>query len=70
MKLLNLNEVKYINSLGLGVLCQFNRRAQAEGKTLKLVSISSEVREIMEITRLTKFFNIFDSEKEAFESLE
>ena len=63
-------EVDYINSSELKALYEFNKKAKTEGKRFKLVSVSPQVRSIIELTRLTGFFDVADSEEEALESLE
>lgn len=63
--ILDFEAMTYINSLGLGILTEILKKSKKEGGALALINLSDEVRKIFEITKLVKFFKIFETEKEA-----
>ena len=66
--LLNLANVDYIDSSGLGELVSsFTTVKNSEGQ-LKLLSLTRRVRDLMQITKLLTVFDVFDSEPEALQS--
>ena len=65
--LLNLEQISYMDSAGIGELVScYNRVKEADG-TLKLLP-SDKVRDLLEITRFGTIFDTFDDEKEALVS--
>jgi anti-sigma B factor antagonist len=65
---LNLKDVPYIDSGGLGQLvASFGSVMRAKG-ALKLMNISSRNHDLLSITRLVTLFESFDSEAEAVQS--
>ncbi|MGA2963613.1 MAG: STAS domain-containing protein [Candidatus Korobacteraceae bacterium] len=66
--LLNLGEVSYIDSAGLGELTgAFISVRNREGR-LKLVHLTKRVHDLMQITKLYTVFDVYDDEKEAIAS--
>ena len=65
---LNLSEVDFINSSGLGVLVSIMKEARLRKGRLTLSNLATYVQEIFEITQLSHIFEIFNSEAEALES--
>ena len=66
--IINLEQVDWMNSIGLGMLVAIlNTVTKAEGK-LKLVNIDS-IKKILLITRLVTIFEIHDSMEEALASI-
>ncbi|NLK62232.1 MAG: STAS domain-containing protein [Fusobacteria bacterium] len=63
--ILDFYAMNYINSLGLGILTEILKKIKQNGGILVFINLSSEVKKIFEITKLVKFFKIFNSEKEA-----
>lgn len=63
--ILNLTDVNYIDSSGIGSLVEIFRRMKKTDGSLVLVAPSERVRSVLEITRLDKFFLIAASEEEA-----
>jgi anti-sigma B factor antagonist len=62
---LNLAEVNYIDSSGVGELVSsFNTVAQ-EGGQLKLLHLTKRVHDVLTITRLLTVFPVFDNEQAA-----
>jgi anti-sigma B factor antagonist len=66
--LLNLAEVIYIDSSGLGELISGYTSLKNVGGSLKLLSLTQRVRELMMITKLLTVFDVYNSESEAIES--
>ena len=66
--LLNLAEVNYIDSTGLGHLVSaFTTVRKHEGE-LKLLKLTNKVHDLMQITKLYTVFDIRDDETEALKS--
>ena len=65
---LNLEEVDFINSSGLGVLVSIMKEIRMQKGRLTLSNLASYVQEIFEITQLSHIFEIFTSEEEALNS--
>jgi len=66
----NLEEVRYIDSTGLGVLIGALKRVRENNGNISLVCSNPQIKKIFQITGLVKIFGIFKSEEEACESLE
>lgn len=66
--LLNLANVTYIDSSGLGELVAGFTTLQKSGGELKLLRLTERVRELMVITKLLTVFEVFDNEQEAVNS--
>ena len=63
--LLNLNELEYIDSLGIACLIELSKKlAEIEGVVF-LSNLSPKIRSIFTITRLESRFKIYDTEEEA-----
>ena len=54
----NLSRVDYIDSSGLGVLVAVHKRAMQNGGTVILIGMQGTVKELFELTRLDKVFDI------------
>lgn len=56
--LIDLSQVDYIDSSGLGVLVALQKRALEQQGVLQLHGLSGVVKELFELTRLNKIFEI------------
>jgi anti-sigma B factor antagonist len=65
---LNVNNVKYIDSAGLSTLIAGHISAQKEGATLRLCSLGSKFHEMLQITKLVTVFDVYDTEAAAVSS--
>jgi anti-sigma B factor antagonist len=65
---INLSEVDFIDSSGLGAMVLILRKIGTEGR-IKLCKLKEGVRSIFELTRLDEVFEIHKSEEGALESL-
>lgn len=67
--ILDLGELKHINSSGLGVFITLLTRARKKDGELLLVNPSDHIRNLMIITKLHSIFQIFDNLEDALASL-
>ena len=63
--LLNLSEVTFVDSAGLGELVAGLKTARNLGAELKVVKASERVRTTLSIARLLPLFEVFEDEDEA-----
>jgi len=66
--LLNLREVGYVDSSGLGELIKTYTSVRNQGGQLKLVNISKRVNDLLQMTRLQTVFDIQPDEASAIQS--
>jgi anti-sigma B factor antagonist len=66
--LLNLSEVSFLDSAGLGELVAGLKTARNLGAALKILSVSERVHSTLYISRLLPVFEIFKDEGEALAS--
>lgn len=66
--LLNLENITYVDSSGLGEIVAGFTSLEKVGGTMKLINLNSRISELMMITKLLTVFEVFDSEKAAVES--
>jgi anti-sigma B factor antagonist len=62
---MNLREVNYIDSGGLGTLVSLYTTARNAGGAVKLASLSQRVGDLLQITKLLTIFEVFDDEEKA-----
>jgi anti-sigma B factor antagonist len=66
--LVNLRDVSYIDSAGVGMLVAKFVTARRQGGCLKLMHLNDRTGRVLEIARLLTVFEVFDSEPEALAS--
>ena len=66
--LLNLAEVSYIDSTGLGQLVSSHSTVARHKGQIKLLNLTEKVQDLMAICRLSTVFETFESEAEAVSS--
>jgi anti-sigma B factor antagonist len=66
--ILNLAGVSYIDSAGVGELVSTYTTTVNRGGKLKLLKLTSKLRELLTITKLLTVFEILDDEKAAIDS--
>ena len=66
--LVDLKEVRFIDSSGLGVLVSGYKNAATHQGSIKLCSLQTQVKSMFELTRLHRVFDIFQTMDEALES--
>jgi anti-sigma B factor antagonist len=65
---LNMDNVTYIDSAGLGALVAAHHSARTQGASLKLSNLGSKFQEILQVTKLLTVFEVYDSEAAAISS--
>ena len=66
--LLNLGEVTYIDSSGIGELVSAFTAVRREGGELKLLNLTKKVHDLLQITKLYTVFDVKDDEAAAISS--
>ena len=66
--LLNLADINYIDSSGLGELVASFASIRRQGGHLKLLELTRRVHDLMQVTKLYTVFDIYNSESEAIDS--
>ena len=66
--LLNLAQVSYVDSAGLGAIVSAYTTMTREGGSLKLANVTKKLQDLLAITKLLTVFETFDSEDEALHS--
>jgi len=66
--IINLEKVSYIDSSGIGALISSLSNLKKYQGGLKIINVYASVRKVFELTKLTSFFEIYDSEEDAVES--
>jgi anti-sigma B factor antagonist len=62
---MNLSEVRYIDSSGVASLVEGLKASRDIGSRFILVGLSGPAREVLQLSRLVKVFEIYDTEGEA-----
>jgi len=65
---LNLAEVPYIDSAGLGEIVRTYTTVSRQGGSLKLLSLTKRITDLLAITKLLTVFETFDTESDAVQS--
>ncbi len=66
--LVNLNEVSYIDSSGIGEMVSGFTTVTNHGGQLKLLGLTKRVKDLLQITKLYTVFEVFDDESTAVRS--
>lgn len=65
---LNMDNVTYIDSAGLGTLVATHHSAKSQSASLRLSNLGSKFQEVLQVTKLLTVFEVFDSEAAAIQS--
>jgi|SRR5208283_977028 len=65
---LNMANIKYIDSSGLGTLVAAHCSAKTQGASLRLCHLGSKFQEVLQITKLVTIFEVYDTEAAAVAS--
>ena len=68
--LLNLADVSYIDSSGLGQLVASYATVTSHGGQLKLLNLQKKLHELMQVTKLITVFDVYNNEPAALRSFE
>ena len=60
--LLNMGDVNYIDSSGLGELVSAFTTAKNQGAAVKLLGLNKKVQDVLQLTKLYTVFDIYDDE--------
>ncbi len=66
--LLNMARVAYMDSSGVGELLACFQAVNEQGGTLKLLNISTKIKDLLQITQLLSVFEYFNDESNALAS--
>ena len=66
--LLNLAQVSYIDSSGIGELVSSYTAINKEGGQLKLLNLTQKLQDLLTITKLLTVFDVYESEADALNS--
>lgn len=67
--ILNLGEVNYIDSSGLGELVSSYTTIRNKSGDVKLLKLTSKTRDLLQMTKLLTVFDVYDDEGEALAAL-
>ena len=66
--LLNLGDVAYVDSSGIGELVSSYTTTSTQGGQLKLLNLTKKIQDLLMITKLLTVFETFDNEEEGLSS--
>ena len=67
--ILNLGDVSYIDSSGLGELVSSYTTIRNKGGDVKLLKLTSKTKDLLQMTKLLTVFDVYDDETAAISSL-
>jgi len=67
---LNMADIKYIDSAGLGTLVAAHLSAKTQGASVRLCNLGKKFHEVMQITKLLTIFDVYDTEAAAISSFQ
>ena len=65
---LNLADVPYVDSAGLGEIVRTYTTVSRQGGSLKLLNLTKRIEDLLSITKLLTVFDTYDSEADAIKS--
>jgi len=67
---LNVGNIKYIDSTGLGTLVAAHLSAKTQGASVRLCQLGKKFHEIMQVTKLLTVFDVYDTQAAAVGSFQ
>ena len=67
--LLNLADLKYLNSSGLNIIINILTKARKSGGDVAICNVNAKITELLVITKLNGVFNVCDSVEKAINTL-
>jgi anti-sigma B factor antagonist len=67
---LNVGNIKYIDSTGLGTLVAAHLSANTKGASVRLCHLGKKFHEIMQVTKLLTVFDVYDTQTDAVSSFQ
>lgn len=65
---LDMSNVSYIDSAGLGILVAAYISAKTQGASVRLCALGNKFREVLQLTRLLTIFDVYDTAEAAIQS--
>ena len=65
---IDLSQLRFVDSSGLGVLLSCFRQVKSSGGSLKLCGMSKPVRSLFELVRMHRIFDIHEAKEQALQS--
>src|SRR6188768_2857694 len=65
----NLGEVSYVDSSGLGELVSSYTTVRNKGGDVKLLKLTAKIKDLLQMTKLLTVFDVYDDEAKAVASL-
>jgi len=65
---LNMENISFIDSAGLGTLVAAHHSAKGQGASLRLCHLGAKFSEVLQITKLMTIFEVYNTEAEAVAS--
>jgi len=65
---LNMANINYIDSAGLGTLVAAHVNAKSQGASVRLCNLGQKFHEVMQLTRLLTVFDVYDTQAAAVSS--
>jgi anti-anti-sigma factor len=66
---LDLSEVWALSSLALGILANFQQRAESRGGCVKLCGLNPNLKQVFRMTKLDQIFAIYETRDDAVDAL-
>lgn len=66
--LMDMGGLRFVDSSGIGALLSCFKKVNALGGQLKLCSLTDQVRSILDLVKVNKLLDIFDTREEALQS--
>lgn len=66
--LFDLEKTNFVDSLGLGLMLAISKSLKKENGQLKISSVTTNIKNLFELTKLNQYFEIFDNKEEALKS--
>jgi anti-sigma B factor antagonist len=67
--IINLGEVSYVDSSGLGELVSSYTTVRNKGGDVKLLKLTAKIKDLLQMTKLLTVFDVYDDEAKAIASL-
>ncbi len=65
---MNMDNITFIDSAGLGTLVAAHHSAKGQGASLRLCHLGTKFQEVLQITKLMTIFEVYNTEAEAVAS--
>jgi len=67
---LNMANIKYIDSAGLGILVAAHLSAKTQGASVRLCHLGKKFHEVLQMTKLLTVFDVYDTQEAAVSSFQ